>query len=86
MGALLAVHDTIGLGATLDVLDALLAVIKTIGFALIQSARGSALIDAALLVCLVLVDARRIGLGENNRRNDGDKCGKNVAGFHDSPP
>src|SRR5574343_135639 len=81
-GALAAGHDTVGLGAVFHVIDMLLAAFQAIGFALGQAAGGNALVDALLLVGLALIDARRIGLGEGQRRQNDGKEGDGLDGFH----
>jgi hypothetical protein len=81
-GALAARHDAIGLGAIFHVVDMLLAALEAIGFALCQSARGNALINALFLIGLTLIDTRRIGLGKSQRRQNKGKDSKGLDDFH----
>jgi len=85
-GAFLTGHHTIGLGAIFHVVDALLAALQAVGFALRQAAGGDALIDATLLVGLALINSRRVGLGESESRQNDGNGGNGFDGFHDFPP
>jgi hypothetical protein len=82
-GALTARHDAVRFGAVFHVIDMLLTTVEAIGFALGQAARGDALIDTLLLVGLALIDARRVGLGKSERRQDEGKSGDSLDDFHD---
>lgn len=76
-------YDTIGLGAILHTINAILLAVKPIGLSLIQLSAGDALIDATLLVRLPLIDARGFRLCIGHSRRQQDRAHRHTDLFHD---
>jgi len=72
LGALTTGHHTIRLGLVFHGVDAPLAALQTIGFALGQAAGGDTLIDTLFLLGLALVNPWGIGLGKG--KNGDGQC------------
>ncbi|MCD6679521.1 MAG: hypothetical protein LT102_02530 [Burkholderiaceae bacterium] len=80
--ALASRDDAVGLRTILDALYALLAGIESASFAGSKRAGLSALVDAAILVCLPLVDAGRVRLGEGAGSGGCENDGYGESGEH----